>query len=354
MHFICQNTATKAQEIVKTCTTCQMRARPKYKKTNPMQPIRTPKKPFDVVAVDAIGPLEITPSGNRYILTGVDLLTRWPIALAVPDINEITTVQFYQDCLVYQHGVPKYILSDNGANFVSNYTYSYLSFLGCRGIHTSAYRPQSNGLCERANQLLSRTIAKLARDKGNIYSWDKHVQSALLVMRTMINESTKFSPSQLLYGYQLSTPATWQTPIIDYVEGEIENDIADRTRLVTIELKAIRKQARTNSDNAKQKSAINYNKTVHEGVTFQVGDKVLLKDFNPKTKFSDKWIGIFTIIKCNRNKTYYLEGPKAAKIKNAVNGDSLKYFWETKNMIPDVSVTRAQQQFQAWVQTQRK
>lgn len=46
-----------------------------------------------MIGCDAVGPVQSTKE-NKYILAAVDYLTRWPIAQAVPDIDEVTTEQF--------------------------------------------------------------------------------------------------------------------------------------------------------------------------------------------------------------------------------------------------------------------
>ena len=69
---------------VKGCATCA-----KHKK-----PVRTPKAPmgtipvggpWDVLALDYIGPLPLTPRGNKYILVLTDLFTKYVEVLPVPD-----------------------------------------------------------------------------------------------------------------------------------------------------------------------------------------------------------------------------------------------------------------------------
>ncbi|CEG73685.1 hypothetical protein RMATCC62417_09017 [Rhizopus microsporus] len=248
-----------SKEIAKGCETCQVRARPIFKRRNLASPMKTPSTPFFMVGCDAVGPLDVTTQGNKYILTAVDYLASWPMAMAVPDITEGTTVKFYYQGIISQHGVPNYILTDRGSNFVSHYTKAVLKQFGCRSRSTTTFRPQSNGLCERLNQTLCRTIAKIARDKNERHEWDKYIHQALLVIRTLTNASTKFSPSQLLYGYQMVTPYTWQAPILDFVEGEYEQDVAARVQFVQEELVKIRGMAREASDKAKEKRAIHYN-----------------------------------------------------------------------------------------------
>lgn len=178
-HFIYHMKLYSAcQDICKECVTCQMRARPVFKRTNKARPILNITSPFFMVAVDAVGPLEITSNKNRYILTAIDYMTRWPVALAVPDINEVTTTEFYFNCIIQHYGVSQYILSDRGANFISTYTKQFLYQMGCKSISTTSFRANVNGLCERLNQSPCRTIAKLARDKVETHEWDKFVNPA--------------------------------------------------------------------------------------------------------------------------------------------------------------------------------
>ncbi|KAG1040601.1 hypothetical protein G6F43_012260 [Rhizopus delemar] len=342
------------KEIAQACVTCQVRARPVFQRRNLASPIKTPATPFFMVGCDAVGPLDVTSQGNKYILTGVDYLTRWPMAMAVPDITERTTIKFYYQAIIAQFGVPNYILTDRGSSFVSRYTKAVLSQVGCRSVSTTAFRPQTNGLCERLNQTLCRTIAKIARDKNERHEWDKYLSQALLVIRTLVNSSTGFSPSQLLYGYQMVTPYAWQAPILDFVEGEYQVAVADRVEFVQDQLVKIRELAREASDKAKEKRAIQYNSRVHgfkKG--FQIGEQVLLKEEILENKFSDKWSGPYTVAQIGKNGTYLLEGLNRVRLRKAVNGDSLKPFVESKYMVPDVATAKANEYFKTWINARK-
>ncbi|KAG1444278.1 hypothetical protein G6F56_010365 [Rhizopus delemar] len=343
---------SSCREIVKECETCQKRARPTVSRQNLGRYMDTPSKPFYMVGCDAVGPMDVTSRGNRYMLTGIDYLTRWPVAMAVPDITEETTIKFYYQAIVVPHGVPNYIHTDRGSNFVSYFTKFFLQQVGCRSICTTAYRPQANGLCERLNQSLCRTIAKLARDKEERHEWDRYVNQALLVLRTLVNASTGHSPCQLLMGYQMVTPGLWQAPIQDFVEGEYEEDVAKRVYFVQEELVTIRKNARKLSDEAKERNAIRYNARVYER-RFQVGEQVLLKENVLESKFGDKWTGPYVVGQVRANGTYLLEGIKSKRIQHAVNGDSLKPFVQSKFMIPDVVVSMANERFKTWVDARK-
>ena len=47
--------------------------------------LEIPKVPFVHIAIDTIGKLPTTNSGNRYALTCIDLLTSYVIAMPMPD-----------------------------------------------------------------------------------------------------------------------------------------------------------------------------------------------------------------------------------------------------------------------------
>ena len=52
---------------------------------HPQLHLEIPKVPFACIAIDTIGKLPTTSSGNRYALTCIDLLTSYVIAVPMPD-----------------------------------------------------------------------------------------------------------------------------------------------------------------------------------------------------------------------------------------------------------------------------
>lgn len=341
----------RVRNWVKSCETCQYRQRRGVVRTEKARPIETPERPFFMIGCDAIGPFgkEPTQQGNRYILVAIDYLTRWPVAKAVPDITETTTADFLFEHVVVNYGVPNYILTDRGSNFTSGYVREFLKMMECRHITTTAYRPQVNGLCERMNGTITAALAKIARDHEDIHQWDKYVSSALLAARTMVNESTRFSPAMLLYGYELRTPAIWPAPREDFVEGELHLEVASRIKVIQHLVDQARVEARERTKEQQRKAKMRYDAQVHEKPRFIAGDMVLMRDQRPAGKLDDKWIGPMTVIKANSGGTYYLHGPNKQRLKGAVHGDNLVPWVSRTSMIPDVMVQKADQQFRAWI-----
>lgn len=70
---------------------------------------------------------------------------------------------------------------------------------------------------------------------------------------------------------------------------------------------------------------------------------MLLKDNVPATKFSDKWLGPYTVLRVNKNGVYHLTGKNGLRLKCAVNGDRMKPLDNSaSHLVPDVLTSSAQ------------
>ncbi len=69
-------------QYIQICYQCQMKK--SMQKINKLHPI-PPSRLFDRWGVDVVGPLLITPKGNRYIIVAVEYLSKWQEAKAVTE-----------------------------------------------------------------------------------------------------------------------------------------------------------------------------------------------------------------------------------------------------------------------------
>ena len=115
---------------------------------HPQLHLETPKVPFTCIAIDTIGKLPTTSSGNRYALTCIDLLTSYVIALPMPDKTAESVVGAYLLGILSRARASMVCLWDNGSELKNNQMNAVLKQLGIKCIHSNPYRPQDNSWIE--------------------------------------------------------------------------------------------------------------------------------------------------------------------------------------------------------------
>ena len=163
----------------------------------------------DCLAMDIVGggeSLPLTARGSKYILTLVDCFTRYAFAIPLNDQSSEAVVNAVIGNYITVHGTPRRILTDQGKCFESALFLSFCKFFRISKIRTSGYRPQSNGICERFNQTLKRSLCK-SLSKSLQPSWDLYLNFVTFSYNTSIHSSTGFSPHYLTFGCEARLPA---------------------------------------------------------------------------------------------------------------------------------------------------
>ncbi|KAG3118558.1 hypothetical protein C6341_g27465 [Phytophthora cactorum] len=167
-------------------------------------PVQDLSGPFSLLVVDAIGPLVVTPRGNKYILVFVDYFTRWVEAFAVASLDTISFVDAMIEGVICRHGVPERLLSDRGSNFTSNLARSLYETLGIKKLFGSAYHPQTQGLVERFNGSLMGMLRMYVSETQT--DWDEYLPRVLFAYRTAYHEGMGDTPFFSLYGHDPVQP----------------------------------------------------------------------------------------------------------------------------------------------------
>ena len=214
-HFYWPGMCGDIGRYVRSCPTCQRtidRGRVRPASIVKMTAFRDP---FDRVGVDIVGP--ITPAstnGNRYLLVQVDFATRYPEATPLRHINTESVAEALFT-MWSRTGVPVSVLTDRGTQFTSDVMEQVMRLLSIKGVKTTPYHAQCNGLVERFNGTLKKMLRRLVQDKPE--EWDRWVPALLFAYREVPQESTGFSPFELLYGRRVRGPMLilkelWQKP----------------------------------------------------------------------------------------------------------------------------------------------
>ena len=82
---------------------------------HPQLHLEIPKIPFAFIAIDTIGKIPTTSSGNEYALTCIDLLTSYVIAIPMPDKTADSIIEVYLSGILSRACTSIVCLSDNGS-----------------------------------------------------------------------------------------------------------------------------------------------------------------------------------------------------------------------------------------------
>ena len=103
-------------------------------------------------------------------------------------------------------GVREEILSDLGTQFVSDCMKEVTRLLSIKQITTTPYHPMCNGLTEKFNGTMKLMLKRLCSEQPR--QWHRFINPLLFAYREVPQESTGFSPFELLYGRAVRGPMT--------------------------------------------------------------------------------------------------------------------------------------------------
>jgi transposase InsO family protein len=269
-------------ETITKCKECQFFQKQIMRHVNPLRPINL-SWPFVVWGIDTVDVLPRAPGGFRFLFVGIDTFTKWTEATPVVNITQEPAVKFLQS-IIYRFGVPKRVMTDNGAQFKE------AKFLRCCedfGIYhqpSSAAHSQTNGQVERTNGLLLQGMKMMMfqdlEAKGK--NWHKELPSVLWALRTNVNRATRVTPFSLPYGMEVVLPPEVYLKSARVAHFNLEDQAKAR------ELDANLLEERHNialSNVRKYQAALKkyYNKSViHRELNIR--DLVLKKDIHTKDK----------------------------------------------------------------------
>ncbi|KAL4084029.1 hypothetical protein QTP88_029345 [Uroleucon formosanum] len=281
------NLKQELKDYIKNCPSCQTNKNTNKHHRSPMVITSTSTKPFEKIFLDIVGPLIATESGNTYILTMMDDLSKY--SLAVPLVNHTANnvAKAFVEGFVCVHGFPETILTDQGTDFLSKIFAEVCKLLKINKINSSPYHPQTNGSLERSH----RTLAEYLRhyvDK-DLNNWDTLLPYALFAYNTTIHTATNYQPYALVYGREIDIPVKLKyNPEPRYNYDDYIYDLKYKMQLA-------HQAARERLINRKIKSKKQYDKKEHNR-NYNVGDLVLLKDNIQKNKLSPLWKGPYEVL----------------------------------------------------------
>ena len=128
--------------------------------------------PFDAITIDLYKPGSALLSGFRYVLTIVDLCTRWVQFVPLrPKYAAEVMLTLVHHWFAF-HSIPEFILSTRGREFMGTVT-TVCKTIDIKQIKMTPLHPQSNGLglCEVHHKTLTRELrVRLKRKSAPAWS----------------------------------------------------------------------------------------------------------------------------------------------------------------------------------------
>ena len=230
----------------KSCDVCQRTIKHGIVPKAPMLISKLSDAPFSRIACDLVGPIiPASSSGYSYILTIIDMATRYPDAIPLKRITTSKVADTLKD-FFFRMGIPDVITTDNGPQFCSNEMEDFLKMFKIKHVRSTPYHAASNGCVENFNGSLKKCLLRLCQE--NTKQWDSYIGPCLYGLRETVHSSTGFSPNECVFGRTLKSSGEILRQLFtdDQVEPEtkttyqhvldLRNRIQETCKLVKSEL----------------------------------------------------------------------------------------------------------------------
>ena len=114
---------------------------------------------FDFWGLDFIGPF-LSLKGNKYIMVGVDYVSKWVKAIASLTNDARTVTRFLKKNIFSKFGTPRAIISDGGTHFCNHQFEGLLKKYGVTHKVSTPYHPQTSGQVEISNRAIKSILEK--------------------------------------------------------------------------------------------------------------------------------------------------------------------------------------------------
>lgn len=320
---------------VLSCESCNMRK-------TPVRPTKAELHPLPAVmanerwAMDIVT-LPLTPRGNRYVLTFTEYNSRFVEAFPMKDTCAETIARTFVNEICFRYGAPQQLLSDLGANLVSEVMRETCELLKVERIMTAPYRPQTDGLLEKYHSTMCKNLSMYVNDRHD--DWDVLLKGVCYSYNTSVcTESTQYTPYYLMYGRQPSEPIDTIVIPNKTFRKEVGETIA--------QLQIARSVAKENVTERQKLMKERYDRNIYSR-DFKPGDLVWIHFpeimVGGSRKFFMNWSGPYIIIEKTSDTNFKVAQAHNSNIlKNEIHVNRMKPFYHRAVLPPKPEDTSKQ------------
>ena len=321
-HFYWPRMKHDVERICGRCVTCRQ-AKSRVQPHGLYTPLPIPSEPWIDISMDFVLGLPRTKRGRDSIFVVVDRFSKMAHFIPCHKTDNASHVAdlFFRE-IVRLHGMPRTIVSDRDAKFLSYFWKTLWCKLGTKLLFSTTCHPQTDGQTEVVNRTLSTLLRAII--KKNIKTWEECLPHVEFAYNRTIHSATKFSPFEIVYGFNPLTPLDLSPlPVTERVnlDGKRKADF----------VKQIHEKARLNIERRTEQYVKQANKGRHK-VIFEPGDWVwvhMRKERFPaqrRSKLLPRGDGPFQVLERINDNAYKLELPGEYNVSTTFNVADLSPF----------------------------
>lgn len=265
------------KKFVNKCKTCKAHkintSAPAGISTNP----KLVNRPMQMLSIDLVGPLPRSYAGFMYILSVVDVFSKYTWIFPLRNATAKSIVKNVEQFIFLVHGVPQTFVCDNGKQFVSKEFKQLLADYNVPMPFYNAYYTPQNNVVERYNQTIGTALSILTESDHR--NWSRFLPQIQSALNNTVNFATGFTPFFLMHGreqiidgklHKINVSSSVADIPLDQSRAEFAKKLED--------LVPIYEQVSNALVQAFKKNAKHYNLR-RKSVVYDIGDVVWRKNF---------------------------------------------------------------------------
>lgn len=280
----------EAIAYVRQCETC--------KKTKPgngtqrafMGKDRSPRKKFQMISMDFIGPLPRSTMGNQWLLVILDNFSKLTGTHAMKTATAEKTIELLRDRWILVNGCPETIILDNGSQFRANLFRAFAAKMKINLWFSANYHPQANPT-EAVNHTIVKAIRIYTSTQANHKDWDKDLPTVTCAINASVHSAIDMSPHMAVFGEKIAlTGNDHRLRLLDDDEEDMPS--LEKFRRINTHITAALEQAY-------DQRARRYNLRARR-IEYKVGDVVYKRNFklsNAIEKYTAKLDNKFEVVR---------------------------------------------------------
>lgn len=315
---------TKVKNHIKGCLKCVAFTPNSGKPQGLLHNIPKSDVPFSTLHIDHLSPASRSGSSPcRHIFAVIDAFTKHVKLYATKTTNTAEVIKNLRTYFEY-YSRPLRIISDRGSCFTSREFEDFMKDCNVQHVKIATASPQANGQVERLNRTILPMIAKLADERST--HWSNVLKDVEFTCNNVMSKATNESPSMLLFGVRQ------RGNITDELRDALE--INGRLNVPRRELPRLRGRADEQIQKTQRTNQRIYDRRHKAANKYQVGDKVMVKNFDSTPGVPQKLIprfkGPYQIDRVLRNDRYVLKDVEGFQLTQTPYQGT----WEAANMRP--------------------